>query len=93
MLDIVPSYNPVQYQGKLMMQTWKNAEVLILNPKNHPIKFKGKLMNQTWENVKKPNLELNFDLFGPNILMVKTLRYGFVWKCNFPWSDVIKNRQ
>ena len=27
------------------------------------------------------------------ILMVKTLRYGFVWKCNFPWSDVIKNRQ
>ena len=71
MLDIVPSYNPVQYQGKLMMQTWKNAEVLIsgliLNPKNHPIKFKGKLMNQTWENVKKPNLELNFDLFGPNM--------------------------
>ena len=54
-----------------MMQTWKNAEVLIsgliLNPKNHPIKFKGKLMNQTWENVKKPNLELNFDLFGPNM--------------------------
>ena len=71
MLDIVPSYNPVQYQGKLMMQTWKNAEVLIsgliLNPKNHPIKFKGKLMNQTWENVKNPNLEPNFDLFGPNM--------------------------
>ena len=24
-------------------------------------------MNQTWENGKKPNLELNFDLFGPNM--------------------------
>ena len=26
MLGIVPSCNPVQYQGKLMMQTWKNSE-------------------------------------------------------------------
>ena len=25
-LDIVPSCNPVQYQGKLMMQTWENGE-------------------------------------------------------------------
>ena len=24
MLDIVQSCNPVQYQGKLMMQTWEN---------------------------------------------------------------------
>ena len=26
MLDIVSSYNLVQYQGKLMMQTWENGE-------------------------------------------------------------------
>ena len=26
MLDIAPSCNPVQYQGKLMMQTWENGE-------------------------------------------------------------------
>ena len=26
MLDIVPSCNPVQYQGKLMMQTWENGK-------------------------------------------------------------------
>ena len=26
MLDIVPSYNPVQYQGKLMTQTSENGE-------------------------------------------------------------------
>ena len=26
MLDIVPSYNPAQYQGKLMMQTWENGK-------------------------------------------------------------------
>ena len=35
MLDIVPSYNPVQYQGKLMMQTWENGE----NPNFWPPKF------------------------------------------------------
>ena len=26
MLGIVPSYNPVQHQGKLMMQTWENGK-------------------------------------------------------------------
>ena len=26
MLDIVPNYNLVQYQGKLMMQTWENGK-------------------------------------------------------------------
>ena len=26
MLDIVPSCNPVQYQEKLMIQTWENVE-------------------------------------------------------------------
>ena len=26
MLDIIPSWNPVQYEGKLMMQTWENDE-------------------------------------------------------------------
>ena len=26
MLDIVPVYTPMQYQGKLMMQTWENNE-------------------------------------------------------------------
>ena len=26
MLDIAPSCNPVQYQKKLVMQTWKNGE-------------------------------------------------------------------
>ena len=26
MLDIVPSWNAVQYQGKLMMQTWENGK-------------------------------------------------------------------
>ena len=26
MLDIVPSYNPAQYQEKLMMQTWENGK-------------------------------------------------------------------
>ena len=29
MLDIVLSCNPVQYQGQLMMQTWKNDRNLI----------------------------------------------------------------
>ena len=24
-------------------------------------------MNQTWENGKKPNFELDFGLFGPNL--------------------------
>ena len=32
MLDIVPSCNPVQYQGKLMTQTWKIAKILISDP-------------------------------------------------------------
>ena len=32
MLDIVPSCNPVQYQGKLMMQTWENGKNLNLGP-------------------------------------------------------------
>ena len=32
MLDFVPSYNPVQYQGKLMMQTWENEENPNLGP-------------------------------------------------------------
>ena len=26
MLDIVPSHNPVQYQEKVMMQTWENGK-------------------------------------------------------------------
>ena len=26
MLDIVPNYNLVQYQGKLMMQPWENGK-------------------------------------------------------------------
>ena len=29
MLDIVPNWNPVQYQGKLIMQTWENGEKTI----------------------------------------------------------------
>ena len=56
MLDIVPSCEPVQYQGKLMMQPWEM----------NPMQFKGKLMNQTWENDKKPNVGPNFGLFVPN---------------------------
>ena len=32
MLDIVPSCNPMQYQGKLMIQTWENGENVILGP-------------------------------------------------------------
>ena len=26
MLDTVPSFNPVEHQGKLMKQTWENDE-------------------------------------------------------------------
>ena len=32
MLDIVPSCNPVQYKGKLTMQTWENGKKLISGP-------------------------------------------------------------
>ena len=32
MLDIAPSCNPVQYQGQLMMQPWKNGQNLTLDP-------------------------------------------------------------
>ena len=32
MLDPVPSYNPMQYQRKLMRQTWENGE----NPNFRP---------------------------------------------------------
>ena len=32
MLDSVPSFNSVQYHGKLMMQTWENGENLISGP-------------------------------------------------------------
>ena len=35
MLDIAPSCNPVQYQEKLMMQTWENGE----KPKFGPLNF------------------------------------------------------
>ena len=75
MLDIVLSYNPVQYQGKLMMQTWENDKKLNFGsqifffcffvsldrvPSYHPMQFKEKLINQTWENGKKPSFGLDF---------------------------------
>ena len=36
MLDIVSNCNPVQYQGKLMMQTWENGEKLKFGPNFAP---------------------------------------------------------
>ena len=31
MLDIVPICNPVQYQGKLMTQTWENGKKKLIS--------------------------------------------------------------
>ena len=39
MLDIVPGCNTVQYQGKLMMQTWENGENPNYEPTFRPSKF------------------------------------------------------
>ena len=69
MLDIVPSYNPVQYQEKLTMQTWEHFEYKF-GPKKFfrefylysqldivlnypPMQFKRKPTNQTWKNDEK----------------------------------------
>ena len=81
MLDIVPSCNPVQYQGKLMIQSWQYGKkpnigppelfswVLSLLPSYHPTQFQGKRMNQTWENGKKTNFGPDFGWFGPQNLL------------------------
>ena len=39
MLDIVSSCNPVQYQGKLIMQTWENGEKPNVRPNFGPGKI------------------------------------------------------
>ena len=39
MLDIVPSYNLVQYQGKLTMQPSENGKTPTFGPNLVPIKF------------------------------------------------------
>ena len=39
MLDIVSSCNPVQYQGKLIMQTWENGEKPNFRPNFGPGKI------------------------------------------------------
>ena len=68
-MGIASKCNPVQYQGKLMMQTWENGKnpnfecsKFLLVPSHHPMQVPEKLTNQRWENGKKPN----FGLLGPN---------------------------
>ena len=39
LIDIVPSFNAVQYQGKLMIQTWENDEKPNFTPKFGPKNF------------------------------------------------------
>ena len=63
MLDIVPSSNLVQYQGKLMMQPWENGKIPNLN--------------QTWENGKRFNFGPDFGLFGPNLPLPPKFFCGF----------------
>ena len=57
MLDIVPSCNPVQYQGKLILQSWENGENLILGP----ILTRPKLLSWGSDLVERPkSLKKNF---------------------------------
>ena len=68
-LNIVPSCNPVEYQGKLMMQTSCDFYLYQLDivPSYYLIQFKGKLKNQTSENDNKPNFGSDFRPFGLNL--------------------------
>ena len=56
MLDIVPSYNPVQYHGQLIMQTWENGKkpsfdpILALWSKFTPLKLYA---NSLYKNSRK----------------------------------------
>ena len=82
MLVIVPSCNPVQHQGKLMIQISENGKNPNFGPQKFltvrqcSMQFKGKLMNQTWKNCEKPNLGLGPGPFGP-YLGPKILFVGF----------------
>ena len=78
MLDIVPSCNPVQYQGKLVLQTWENGGRLILGP----ILTRPKLLFWGSDLVERPkSLKKNF--MYPNNGQVTNLRKRFLqWVCN-----------
>ena len=50
MLYIVPSYQCMQFQGKLINQTWENGKNKVIMVSYHHVQYQKKLMIQSWEN-------------------------------------------